>query len=92
MRRQTGAQLGLLGLGIAGWAAGVYALRPSEIGAYGILAAADPWFLLGLGAIVLGFLLELARARPRGWLMLLQLVALIVVVHTTVPLIYGTPE
>ena len=83
----------LLGLGLVGWAYGIGRLEPSAIGLYGLLASSGPWFLLGLLAVLAGFLVELRETRPRAWLLMLGLAGLIVAIHTTVPIIYGgTPE
>ncbi|MBV9424231.1 MAG: hypothetical protein JOZ98_15055 [Solirubrobacterales bacterium] len=78
-------------LGLAAWIVGINQLHPSSIGTWGLLASANPWFLLAFPALVLGFLLELRR-RARGWLLALDLIALIVAIHGSVPLIFGAPE
>jgi hypothetical protein len=68
-------------------------IQRQGIGSYGVLASANAWFFLGLAALVGGMIAELSRTRPRTWLLGAFLVALIVAVHTTVPLLYGgTPE
>ena len=85
-------QLALPLLGIGSWAYGVSQLRPSAIGSYGLLASANVWFLLGLLVLLGGFVLELSRSEPRTWLLALQLVALIVAIYSTVPIIFGAPE
>ena len=84
---------GLLLGGIGAWAFGVSQLQPGAIGLYGVLAAAGPWFFLGLAALLGGALWELSRARPSGWLLGGYLAALIVAIHATVPIVYhGVPE
>jgi hypothetical protein len=86
-------QLALPLIGIAAWAFGVSRLHPSSSADYGLLASANVFFVLGFGALTVGFVLELARRAPRGWLLTLDLIGLIVAVHATVPIIYGgTPE
>jgi hypothetical protein len=79
-------------LGMASWAYGVTQIDASRIGTYGLLASADIWFILGLVALVTGFVLELCRQEPRGWLLGLQLVTLIIAIHATVPILFGAPE
>ncbi len=79
-------------IGLAAWAYGVSRLRQQAIGSYGLLAEANVWFVLGLVVLVAGFVLELSRSRPRTWLLIVDLVALIVAVHATIPLLYGVPE
>jgi hypothetical protein len=85
-------QLALPVLGMGGWAYGVSRLHGSRIGNFGVLAGADLWFVLGLVALVIGFVLELRRREPRGWLLGLHLVALIVAIESTVPILFGAPE
>lgn len=79
-------------LGVASWITGVSLLLSSSLGIWGLLASANAWFLLAFPALVLGFLLELRRRAPRGWLLGLNLVALIVAIHGSVPVIFGAPE
>jgi hypothetical protein len=80
-------------IGIGSWAYGVSQLRPSAIGDFGLLANSNAFFVLGLVLLVIGFLLELARGKPRGWLLMLDLIGLIVAIHATVPIVFGgTPE
>ncbi len=92
-RRLTAGPVLLLALGMGAWAYGVSQIQRSGIGSYGLLASADVWFVLGLATLLAGALVELRRLEPRGWLLGLYLVGLIVAIHSTVPIIYGgTPE
>lgn len=79
-------------LGVGAWAYGVSRLQRPPIGSYGLLANSNVWFVLGLVLLVLGILLELRRSEPRTWLLGIQLVAVVVAIHSTVPILYGTPE
>jgi hypothetical protein len=90
--RRIQPQIALPLLGIGSWAYGVSQIDGSKIGNYGLLASANIWFVLGLVALVIGFMLELAHGRQRGWLLGLHLVGLIVAIHSTVPILFGTPE
>jgi hypothetical protein len=93
VRRILAIQPGLLLAGIGAWAFGVSQLQRQAIGPYGVLASANAWFFLGLAALLAGMVAELSRRRSRTWLLAAFLVALIVAIHTTVPLLYGgTPE
>jgi hypothetical protein len=93
VRRILALQPGLLLAGVGAWAFGVSQIQRQAIGPYGVLASANAWFFLGLAALVVGMVAELSRTRPRTWLLGAFLVALIVAIHTTVPLLYGgTPE
>lgn len=91
--RRIQPQIALPVLGLGAWGYGVSQLHPAAIGGYGLLASANAFFLLGLVLLVVGFVLELARSAPRGWLLTLDLIGLIVAIHATVPIVYGgTPE
>jgi hypothetical protein len=93
VRRILVLQPGLLLAGVGAWAFGVSQIQRQAIGPYGVLASANAWFFLGLAALLAGMVAELSRSRPRTWLLGSFLVALIVAIHTTVPLLYGgTPE
>ena len=93
LTRRVQAQLVLPVIGLAAWAVGVSQLHPSSSGDYGLLAGSNFFFVLGFVALMTGFVVELASRTPRGWLLTLNLVGLIVAVHATVPIIYGgTPE
>ena len=92
MRRDLLLQLTLLFIGLGAWAYGVSRIRRQTIGSFGLLASANIWFFLGLAMLVVGGLIELSRPRPRTWLLGTYLVALIIAIHTTVPILYGVPE
>ena len=93
MTRRLIAAPALLAFGLAASAYGVAQLQASTINSYGLLTSVDPWFLLGLLALLVGFLTELLGAEPRTWLLVLYLAGLVLAIHTTVPIIYGgTPE
>jgi hypothetical protein len=86
-------QLGLLLAGIGLWALGVSQIQAGAIGSYGILANANPWYVLGLALLLGGALMELYRDKPSGWVLGGYLVGLIVAIHATVPVVYhGIPE
>ncbi len=78
-------------LGLGSWAYGVSQLRPTGIGTSGLLASGGPWLDVGLALLVAGFLLELRR-EARTWVLALQLIGLIVAIHSAVPIIFGAPE
>ena len=90
--RRIQPQLTLPLLGIGSWAYGISQVRVSSIGSFGLLASADIWFVLGFVALVTGFVLELRRGEPRGWLLAVHLVGLIVAIEATVPILFGAPE
>ncbi len=91
--RRISPQIALPVVGLGAWAFGVSQLQPSSVGGYGLLASSNVFFVLGLVALMVGFVLELARPAPRGWLLTLDLIGLVVAIHATVPIVYGgTPE
>jgi hypothetical protein len=74
------------------WAYGTSQIDASKIGNFGLLASANIWFVLGIVALVSGFVLELRRSEPRGWLLALHLIGLIVAIESTVSILFGAPE
>ena len=74
-------------LGLAAWAYSVQSYELSSTGLYGLFGSVSPMFGVGLVLIVGGAIVELFRRRLREWAMGLYLVALIVVIHATVPLL-----
>jgi len=92
MTRRVGTQAVLLGAGVGAYAYGVSQLRRSLIGLHGLLASANAWFTIAFVILLIGFALELRRPHPRSWLLIAFLIALIVAIHATVPILYGTPE
>lgn len=92
IRQGLRVQLALLFFGLGVWAYGVSQIRGQAIGPYGLLASANVWFFIGLAALLAGGLLELTRSEPSGWLLGTYLMALIVVIHGTVPILFSVPE
>jgi hypothetical protein len=79
-------------IGLALWAYGVSKIQRDSVGSYGLFASANIWFVLGFMVLLGGGLLELLRSAPRAWLLCAYLVTLIVMIHATVPILYGVPE
>jgi hypothetical protein len=79
-------------LGAVAWWIAAANLRLPENGLYGLLAVIGPWYFVALGLIVLGFIAEIFRMKPSGWVLGVHLFALVVAIHGTVPLAAGTPE
>jgi hypothetical protein len=74
-------------LGFIAWAYSVEQYELSSTGLYGLFGSVSPMFAVGLVLIVGGAILELFRRRLREWAMGAYLVALVVVIHATVPLL-----
>jgi hypothetical protein len=79
-------------VGLACWANSMATVRINSIGSYGLLAAVDPWFFVGLGLLIVGFAAELARSHRQLWILLLYLVAIVVVIDATAPVLFHTPS
>ena len=67
-------------------------LRLDSVGLYGLLAAFNAWFFVGVAVLIVGFAAELNRATPALWILALYLLAVVVVIDATVPLLFHTPE
>jgi hypothetical protein len=92
-RRRLGrSPLVVAAVGIGAWAYGVAQLHPSNIGRPGLLAGGNPWFTAGLLWLLAALLLELRSDKPRTWVLAPTVVGLIVAIHASVPIIFGTPE
>jgi hypothetical protein len=85
------ARLAPAPVGLACWANSMATLRVGSIGAYGLLAAVDAWFFVGLGLLIVGFAAELSRPHRQLWIQLLYLVAIVVVIDATAPVLFHTP-
>lgn len=86
------ARLPPLIVGLGAWAYGLGKIHPDSISPYGLLASANIWFYLGIVLVLGGGLAELLRHTPRAWLLSAYVVALIIVIYASVPLLYKAPE
>lgn len=86
------ARLIPLVVGLAAWGYGISQIHIESISTYGLLASANIWYFLGLALLLGGGLLELLSGTPRAWLLITYLVALMVVIHATVPILFKVPE
>jgi hypothetical protein len=78
--------------GLAAWVLAVSQLHVADATLYGLLPIVGPWFYAGLALIAGGLVAEVLRSRSSGWILAAHLVALVVVIHATVPIASGTPE
>jgi hypothetical protein len=78
--------------GLASWGYGIGKVHIESISPYGLLASANIWYFLGLALLLGGGLVELLSGTPRAWLLITYLVALIVVIYATVPILFKVPE
>ncbi len=78
--------------GLACWAYSIATLRLDSVGLYGLLAAVDAWFYVGVALLIGGFALELARKDRKLWVAVPYVVAIVVVIDATVPILFHAPE
>jgi hypothetical protein len=90
--RSADAGLLILALGVASWIVGLTRITPANVRPSGLLLGTNPWFGAGIAAVAVAFLFHILNERSRGWALWLNLVALILVIHAAVPIIYHTPE
>ncbi|MGH2850594.1 MAG: hypothetical protein ACRDLP_08265, partial [Solirubrobacteraceae bacterium] len=81
-----------LALGMGAWLLSISQTKLSSVGLYGLLRSVSLWFFVGAFLVVAGFVVELARVRPRQWVLGLHIVALIFLIHASVPMLSHTPE
>jgi hypothetical protein len=86
------ARLSPLVVGLTAWGYGISQIHIESISTYGLLASANIWYFLGLALVLGGGLLELLSGTPRAWLLTTYLVALMVVIYATVPILFKVPE
>jgi hypothetical protein len=86
------ARLIPLVVGLAAWGYGISKVHTESISPYGLLASANVWYFLGLALLLGGGLVELLSATPRAWLLITYLLALMIVIYATVPILFKVPE
>jgi hypothetical protein len=86
------ARLAPAPVGLACWANSMAGLNLDSIGLYGLLASVDAWFFVGLALLIVGFAAELSRSQRQLWILVLYVLATVVVIDATVPLLFHAPE
>jgi hypothetical protein len=79
----------LLPVSLLLWALGVDRTDVAALGPYGLPPALPVLFYAGLALLVVSAGIELARPRPSPWRMSLHVVALVVMLYGTAPLVYS---
>lgn len=74
---------------LALWALGVRRTNATALGPYGLPAVLPIVFYAGLALLVVSAGTELARRRPSWWRMSMHVVALVVMLYGTAPLVYA---
>lgn len=81
----------LLALALAAWGAALAHTDLARISGYGLLPVLPVTYYLALGALGVGFVVALAT-RSAPWLPAVYVLALVVVLHATTPLLYAEPR
>ena len=84
------ALLAAAALGLGVW--GALHADVGKIGSLGVITAVPPEYFPALAAAVAGVALSLARRRQHVWVLVVQLVVLIFLLHGLDPMIHGTPR
>ncbi len=93
LRRTAGAlvPVALLAGSVAAWLYALSRFRDSDVGGYGLSVALGVWFFVAVGLLGLAFAVELF-GRARAAVLGTGLVAVVTMMHATVPLLYRTIE
>ncbi|MFZ0059705.1 MAG: hypothetical protein WAL35_06620 [Acidimicrobiales bacterium] len=78
----------LMPLAIVLWAIGVHETNPKNVGSYGLVTALPITVYLGVGLLVVSFIVALRREGPETWRMALHAVAMVVMLYAIAPLVY----
>lgn len=82
--------LGLLAAGLAIWWISFRTVDPADLTDYGLIATLPAGYWAAVGALALGFTISLGGRTVRGAIPYLHLLGLVVVLHVTPELAYGT--
>ena len=86
-----GAQVASLGACIALWGISVRSMQVEDLGHYGLLPVFPLSFFAALALLVISFAAVLCSARPSQALLAGHVLALIVFLHGTVPMVFSEP-
>ena len=90
--RSLALALGAIVCAIGLWLFGLARSSTAGVDDYGLLFVLHPAFVAGLALGLGGFVWELARAKPRGWIIACHIVVVVLILHATVPLLVYEPE
>ena len=82
----------LLATAAALWAVSIANVDLDDIGGHGLADALPPTWYAALLLLLCGFPVALLGRRPQPWVLAAYVVALVVVVHGTTPLLYDEPR
>jgi hypothetical protein len=83
---------GAIGLALANWGVSVVDADPAGVSGYGLLAVLEPTYVAALAILAVGFAAAVASGRASSALLAAYVVALVVVIHATAPLVYDAPR
>jgi glycosyltransferase involved in cell wall biosynthesis len=90
--RHVAAHMALVALALIAWGTSVAGADLSEIDGFGLVSALPPGYFIAIGLLIIGFVAAVSRPIPAPRLLGVYVVALIVVIHATAPLLYGEPR
>jgi len=82
----------ILAAALAAWAAALAGTDLADVDGYGLISALPPTYVLALALLISGFADVVSRAVPDRRLLAIYVLALIVVIHATTPILYDTPR
>ena len=88
--RDAGILLACLAVAIYLWLLALPAIDPDRMTDRGLVSVLPPTFFLSLALISAGFAWQVSYGRTTGFAPYLYLAALVVILHATPPLVYGT--
>jgi GT2 family glycosyltransferase len=90
--RSAVAHGAILSAALVAWAASLVGADLSRIDGYGLLSALPPTYFLGFALLLIGFIAAVTREQVSSKLLGAYVLALIVVLHGTTPLLYDEPR
>jgi GT2 family glycosyltransferase len=90
--RGNARHLAVVTVALIAWATALAGADLSDIDGLGLLSAMPPGYFVALALLIVGFVAAVSRPVVTPGLLGLYVVALIVVIHATVPLLYGEPR
>jgi hypothetical protein len=90
--QSTWAHAGVVGLALVVWILSLAVADLSRIDGLGLLSALPPTYFLSIALLLGGFVAAVSRVRVDPWPPALYVVALVVLLHGTTPLLYDEPR
>jgi GT2 family glycosyltransferase len=90
--REAAAHIAVVTAALIAWGASLSGADLTKIDGFGLLSALPPAYFVALALLVAGFVAAVSRPIVAPRLLGLYVVALIVVIHATAPLLYSEPR